>query len=40
MRIYTVNAWIRPMFSFAIMKKDCIFFLSYILILHLTIAKF
>ena len=36
--IYTVNVPIKPTFTFAIMKKDCIFFLSFIL--YLNIAKF
>ena len=30
MGIYTMNASIKPMFTFAIMKKNCIFFLSFI----------
>ena len=38
MGIYTVNVSIKPTFTFAIMKKDCIFFLSFIL--YLNIAKF
>ena len=38
MGIYSVNVSIKPTFTFAIMKKDCIFFLSYIL--YLNIAKF
>ena len=38
MGIYTVNASIKPTFIFAIMKKDCIFFISFIL--YLNIAKF
>ena len=35
---YTVNASIKPTFTFLTMKKDCIFFLSFIL--YLNIAKF
>ena len=31
MGIYTANDAIKPMFTFTIMKKDCIFFLSFIL---------
>ena len=38
MGIYTINASIKPRFTFAIMKKNCIFFLSFIL--YLNIAKF
>ena len=38
MGIYTVNVSIKPTFTFAIKKKDCIFFLSFIL--YLNIAKF
>ena len=38
MGIYTLNASIKPMFTFAIMEKDRIFFLSFIL--YLNIAKF
>ena len=38
MGIYIVNVSINPTFTFAIMKKDCIFFLSFIL--YLNIAKF
>ena len=38
MGLYTVNASIKPTFTFAVMKKDCIFFLSFIL--YLNFAKF
>ena len=38
MGIYTINASVKPTFTFAIMKKHCIFFLSFIL--YLNIAKF
>ena len=31
MGVYTVNASIKPTFTLAIMKKNCIFFLSFIL---------
>ena len=38
MGLYTVNASIKPTFTFAVMKKDCIFFLSFIS--YLNFAKF
>ena len=38
MAIYTVNASIKPTFTFAFMKKDCIFSLSFII--YLNIEKF
>ena len=38
MGIYIVNTSIKPTFTFAIVKKDCIFFLSFVL--YLNIAKF
>ena len=34
--IYSINASIKPTFNFAIMKKDCIFFLGFILYLNIT----
>ena len=37
MRIYIVNASVKPPFTFAMMKKNCIFLLSFIL--YLNIAK-
>ena len=38
MGIYIVYTSIKPTFIFAIVKKDCIFFLSFVL--YLNIAKF
>ena len=38
MGVYNVNVSIKATFTFAIMRKDCIFFLSFIL--YLNIAKF
>ena len=38
MGLYNVNASIKPTFTFAVMKKDCIFFLSFIS--YLNFAKF
>ena len=39
MVIYTVNASINSTLAFAIMKKDCIFFLSLILYLNMATSK-
>ena len=38
MGIYIVYTSIKPTFTFAVVKKDCIFFLSFVL--YLNIAKF
>ena len=38
MGICAINVSVKPTFAFAIMEKDCIFFLSFIL--YLNIAKF
>ena len=35
MGIYTINVSIKSTFTFAIMKKDCIFFLNFILYLNI-----
>ena len=35
MGIYTINVSIKSTFTFAIMKKDCIFFLNFIFYLNI-----